>query len=92
MHMDRSRLSPFAHAPACLYPHRATGPLEGSQESALRSSECKVYVAVPWDQGRAGQVCRMLAVWPGELLSLASMVPHLQTIPVRCVSCHSSLV
>lgn len=49
-------LSPFPPSPGLLVPMQNCWPalLEGSHESALRSSECKVQQAVPWRPGLAG--------------------------------------
>lgn len=51
-------LSPFPSSPGLLVPMQNRWPAlqEGSHESALRSSECKVQLAVPWRPGAAGSV------------------------------------
>ncbi|CAN0120290.1 unnamed protein product [Rangifer tarandus platyrhynchus] len=43
---------------------------EGSHESALRSSECKVQLAVPWRPGVAGSLSELSASWAGAVLRL----------------------
>lgn len=85
--MDDGARQSLPYPLACLCPCRADALLEGSQKSALRSSECKVLLTVSCHH-EVGVLGIVYVPW--QMASPASVaffsICHLKSIPVSLMS------